>query len=171
MFFACLFILIPHLNIGGPVQCLEAYYKHFEKRYVISFYTKTAIDAGDSQMLFNMFSGSKRAKKEKILLIINSPGGDPLASEKIIKVLSEYSENNYWALVPEIAKSAATVICLGASKIILTPTSELGPIDLQVVRGDSLIPAYSIITAYDKLMEKGIGLNTKQRIEPVLHLS
>jgi len=60
------------------------------------------------------------------------------------------------------------MVCLGASKIILSPVSELGPIDLQIERGDVLIPAYSVITAYDKLIEKGINLEEGQRVEPIL---
>jgi Serine dehydrogenase proteinase len=146
--------------------------KFFEDRYVISFYTmfgsESSITDGDSEMLLNLLMGSKKVKSKKILFLINSPGGDPLASEKIIKLLSEYSDSEYWALVPGTAKSAATMICFGAKKIILSPISELGPIDLQIVRNNKLVPTHSIITAYDKLMEKGINLSNIQQIDPIL---
>ena len=147
--------------------------KHFENRYVVSFYTRFDSRIGnndyDAEMLNTLLGGSNKAKKAKLLLMINSPGGDPLAAEKIIKVLSEFSGNDYWVIVPGVAKSAATMICLGASRIILSPISELGPIDLQVDRGgSSLASTYSIITAYDKLMEKGINLGQDRRIEPIL---
>lgn len=153
-------------------QLFDKISKNFENRYVISFYTrfgsKAAINEADAQMLTNMLSGSLKTKKHKLLLVINSPGGDPLAAEKIIKVLAEYSENDYWVLIPGVAKSAATMISLGSSRIILSPVSELGPIDLQIARGERLIPAYSIITAYDNLMKRGIDLGEKKRIEPIL---
>lgn len=146
--------------------------KHFDHRYVVTLYTRfgsaAVIGDDDQEMLINLLGGSKTALSHKILLLINSPGGDPLAAERIIKALAEYSDNDYWALVPGTAKSAATMICLGATKVILSPTSELGPIDLQIIRGNTLIPAYSIITAYDNLIDKGIKLKEDQRIEPIL---
>lgn len=146
--------------------------KHFENRYVVSLYTKfesqAMIGDDDAEMLGALLGGSKKAIEIKLLFLIHSTGGNPLAAEKIIKVLSEFSDNDYWVLVPGTAKSAATMICLGANKIILSPTSELGPIDLQVVHGKGLISAHSIITAYDKLIEQGINLNKNQRIEPIL---
>lgn len=148
--------------------------KFFENKYVISLYTRFRtggfIDASDFEMLSNLLGGSKSFLKRKILFVVNSPGGDPLVAEKIIKLLSEYSENDYWVLVPDTAKSAATMICFGSNKIILSPISELGPIDLQVPRSNNvLIPAYSIITAYDKLMETGINLKKDQTVDPILH--
>jgi hypothetical protein len=55
------------------------------------------------------------------------------------------------------------------SKIILSPISELGPIDLQIDRGNGiLMPTYTIVEAYDKLMEKGINLEEGQNIAPIL---
>ena len=60
--------------------------------------------------------------------MINSPGGSGLAAERMINVLRSYSGiGEYWAIVPAKAKSAATMVCLGASKILMGPASELGP--------------------------------------------
>ena len=146
--------------------------RHFEDRYVVSLYTRftsnVTIDNTDPEMLGTLLGGSKKPLSNKILFLIHSPGGDPLAAERIIKILREYSADDYWVLIPGTAKSAATMICFGASKMLLSSMSELGPIDLQVVRGDRLIPAYSIITAYDKLVREGINLRVQQRIEPIL---
>ena len=50
----------------------------------------------------------------------------------------------------------------------MLPTSELGPIDIQVAWEGELRSAYSIIDAYQKLLEKGIALDEKARIEPIL---
>lgn len=141
--------------------------KYFENRYVVSLYV-ARIDDSDPEMLKSLLGGSKAIVEKKVLFIISSPGGDPLAAERIMKVLSEYSDNDYWALVPGTAKSAATMICMGASKIILSPVSELGPIDLQIEQDGALIPAHSFIKAYDHLMELGISLSENERVEPVL---
>ena len=48
------------------------------------------------------------------------------------------------------------------------PVSKLGHIDLQIEKNKKLIPADSIITAYDDLMKKGINIKENQRVEPVL---
>lgn len=146
---------------------LKSIGKFFEDRYIV-FLVTGRLDTTDVEMVKTVLGGSKTAKEKKILFMIYSPGGDPLAAERMIKILSEFSDNDYWALVPSTAKSAATMICLGASKIIMGPVSELGPIDLQIEKDNILIPAYSIVTAYDNLMQQGINLKKNQRIEPIL---
>lgn len=148
--------------------------RHFESRYVVSYYTSFSspggsISDGDVEMLTAFLSGSiQKIKNDGLLLLINSPGGDPLSAEKIVKICREFSNDNYWVLVPSQAKSAATMISLGASKLYLTPISELGPIDIQVAWKNRLMPAYSIIDAYDSLIERGISLKENERIEPIL---
>jgi len=67
----------------------------------------------------------------KIDLLLHSPGGNIEAAEKIIymcrKVASEFR-----LVVPEYAKSAATLIALASDAVIMGLTSELGPIDAQI---------------------------------------
>lgn len=151
---------------------IKAISEAFENRYVISMYTRFRTDASitdeDYEMLHTLIAGSEDIQERKILFVIHSPGGDPLAAEKIINLLSEFSDNDYWVLIPGTAKSAATMICFGASRIVLSSLSELGPIDLQIFEEDSVRPTSSIITAYDKLIEMGINLGEDQNVEPVL---
>ena len=46
-----------------------------------------------------------------LALIISSPGGDGLAAERIINVCRHYSETKeYWAVVPNKAKSTARMV-------------------------------------------------------------
>jgi len=154
------------------VPLLKKISNHFENRFVIAFYTNFYSEGGiitdeDVEMLQNILL-TRQVSKKKVLLIINSPGGDPLAAERFVKVLKEFSENDYWVLIPHMAKSAATVIALGASKICMFPSSELGPIDIQVSWEGELRPAYSILDAYETLLNKGIALKKEERIEPIL---
>jgi ClpP class serine protease len=68
-----------------------------------------------------------------IALLLSSPGGSGLAAERIINICRKYSgTNDYWVIVPGKAKSAATMVGFGASKIFMGPASELGPIDPQL---------------------------------------
>jgi hypothetical protein len=61
-------------------------------------------------------------------------------------------------IVPNIAKSAATVLALGADQILMGYCSELGPIDLQVpmvVSGiTQWVSAFAFVEARDKVMEQ-----------------
>jgi ClpP class serine protease len=67
-----------------------------------------------------------------LALIINSPGGLGISAERIINICKNYSgTKEFIAIVPGKAKSAATMVCFGASKIVMSPTTELGPIDPQ----------------------------------------
>lgn len=64
-------------------------------------------------------------------LLIQSPGGDIDIAEKIIDMCRQ-SSKSFRVIVTECAKSAATLIALGADSILMGYTSELGPIDPQV---------------------------------------
>lgn len=68
---------------------------------------------------------------DELNLIINSPGGDGTIAEKIIELCRAYC-TTFRVIVPNRAKSAATIIALGADEIIMGYCSELGPIDAQV---------------------------------------
>jgi len=57
-------------------------------------------------------------------------------------------------VVPDIAKSAATIFALGAHEIIMGPTSDLGPIDPQVlVHGRGYVSAKEIMSAVDRALK------------------
>lgn len=90
-----------------------------------------------------------------LALMISSPGGDGLAAERIVNTCRAYSgTNDYWAIVPGKAKSAATIVSMGASKIFMAPSSELGPVDPQILRHeDGVLKAFSahnLVAGYDR---------------------
>jgi hypothetical protein len=87
-------------------------------------------------------------------LIIDSPGGDGTVAEKLIELCRAYCKT-FRVLIPNRAKSAATIIALGADEILMGHCSELGPIDAQVPVIVAGIPRYvsaqSFIDARDGL--------------------
>ncbi len=104
-----------------------------------------------------------------VILIISSPGGDGLAAERLINVCRKYSgTGEYEVVVPGKAKSAATVVCFGASKIWMGPTSELGPVDPQIVLHDlrRVVSAYSLVQSYKDLFDKAV--KESGHIEPYI---
>jgi len=70
-------------------------------------------------------------EKENVDLLIHSPGGDIDATEKIIIMCREIAKE-FRVIVPEYAKSAATLVALASDEVIMGLTSELGPIDAQI---------------------------------------
>ena len=64
-------------------------------------------------------------------VVLQTPGGDIDAAFLIIKILRKHAKKIN-VIVPLYAKSAGTLICLGADQILMTDLSELGPLDTQI---------------------------------------
>lgn len=94
--------------------------------------------------------------KKKGLLMLTSPGGDPNAAEKLMQMCRKRFTEGFEVIVPYYAKSAATLMCLGADKIRVGYGAELGPIDPQVQMFDlnRLIPARAYIDGLDEIRRK-----------------
>lgn len=90
-------------------------------------------------------------------LILESPGGDGTQVEKFVSLCRSQCKR-FRVIIPNEAKSAATLISLGADEIIMGPTSELGPIDAQIeamIEGVvRYISAQSFIDARDDLLKR-----------------
>lgn len=135
-----------------------------EGRTVLSFFSSfssnIALSAPDADMIEEVLINSDNAKG--ISLLLDSPGGDGLTAERIIQICRNYSGGDFEVIVPARAKSAATMVCLGADQILMSPTSELGPIDPQVLfdmgQGVQWTPAHNIITTYDELFNNAVNL-------------
>lgn len=103
-----------------------------------------------------------RAKPgEKIDLMLHTMGGEVDAAEKIAGLLIKAvgSEGELRVIVPDCAKSAGTLISLAAQSIVMSDTSELGPIDPQIVTTSpdgsrSSRPAQSYIDAYNDMIKQ-----------------
>jgi hypothetical protein len=78
-------------------------------------------------------------KHTEVDLLIQTPGGNIDATEKIISILN-YRFKHYRVIVPSWAKSAGTVIALSSNEIVLGVNSELGPIDPQMRTPQGYIP-------------------------------
>lgn len=104
------------------------------------------IDLDDSLHIESSLQGGD--SPQGLDLLPHSPGGRAEAAEKIIVVCRAYSTDNFRVIVPSYAKSAATIIALGADCIVMSNSSELGPIDPQIVintpAGQVIRAAYSL---------------------------
>jgi hypothetical protein len=93
--------------------------------------------------------------------MLQTSGGDIDAAVKIVGVLRQRvaSDGQLRVVVPDYAKSAGTLIALGADTIVMSDSSELGPIDPQIVSRDSSgnavqRPAHTYVDGYDALATK-----------------
>lgn len=103
-----------------------------------------------------------------MLLMINSPGGLPEVTEKIIELIrSKYKE--FKVVIPNYAKSAATLLSFASDEIIMSDTSELGPIDHQMVKQDlksgavQVLPAHTYINSYNEIVKR---INERGKLLP-----
>ncbi len=91
-----------------------------------------------------------------LLLMINSPGGSGETAEKIIEMCRRHCTDTFRVIVPNKAKSAATLIAFGADSIVMGYCSELGPIDPQflITVGNVAhsVSAISVIQERDELV-------------------
>lgn len=97
----------------------------------------------------------------KLDLMLHTLGGDVDAAEKIAGLLLKTvgPDGELRVIVPHCAKSAGTLISLAAHSIVMSDTSELGPIDPQLVMatpdGMQLSrPAQSYIDAYEDVLKQ-----------------
>ena len=68
---------------------------------------------------------------ESVLAIVSTGGGDPHAAYRIARFLRR-SYKDLVVYVPGLCKSAGTLVCIGASELVIGETGELGPLDVQV---------------------------------------
>lgn len=142
--------------------------------YVLRFgHARTSMNTGDIpnlETVLNSISGA-----EQLNLLLHSPGGDGTIVEKMVSMCRSHlsgQNRKLRVIVPNIAKSAATLLALGADQILMGYCSELGPIDPQVpiaVSGiTQWISAFAFVEARDKLMAQ-IAWAIKQK-EPTVGL-
>jgi ClpP class serine protease len=143
-------------------QSLSAKYKSANRlmSYVMRFgHPRTSMQTADIQHIEAVLQSLAGA--EQINLLVQSPGGDGTISEKIVDMCRSHlvgNDRKLRVIVPNVAKSAATILALGTDEIIMGYTSELGPIDPQVpiaVSGmTQWVSAFAFVEARDKLMNQ-----------------
>ena len=87
-------------------------------------------------------------------LMLHSPGGDGETAVRITRAAQSRCRD-LTVIVPDLAKSAATLIAVGAHHILMGPASDLGPIDPQFRFSDgALVAAKDIFAAVDEAVGK-----------------
>jgi hypothetical protein len=96
---------------------------------------------------------------KKIDLVLHSYGGAVDTPYKVVMLIREFCEE-FAVIVPFVAKSAASMLVLGADEVGMGPISELGPIDPLVkhpVYKDILVPVQAVWHCLDYLQRSIIN--------------
>jgi len=125
------------------------------------------LDMTDADILEEVLSSIDLQKG--LCLILDTLGGDGIAAERIVRVCRVYSHGKFDVLVVRRAKSAGTIIAMGANRIFMGETSALGRIDPQILIKEKegnqyLIPAHVIVASFDKLVNRASTSNDKLEI-------
>lgn len=75
---------------------------------------------------------------DRCVIVLATPGGDPHAGFRIARAL-QHAYGGFEALIPKYCKSAGTLIVAGAKKLYMDDMSELGPLDIQIKKGDEVL--------------------------------
>jgi hypothetical protein len=89
----------------------------------------------------------------RLVIILNTSGGSAEEVERIVRIIRTHYEEVYF-VVPDIAMSAGTILCMSGDKIFMDYTSSLGPIDPQVPVGDKWVPAMGYLDEVEQLLAK-----------------
>jgi len=102
-------------------------------------------------------------------LMLASPGGDGETAVRLVRA-AQARCRELTIMVPDQAKSAATLLTLGAHYVLMGPTSDLGPIDpqLQLAKGQ-LASAKNIIAAVDDAEKRIVDRPDTYPLHAALH--
>jgi hypothetical protein len=118
----------------------QALIKEIEKRSGCALICYVAgnsapIESDDTIGFVDLLHNAERGKDLDLLL--HTGGGDMDAAEKLISMVRlTVGEGRLRVIVPDFAKSAGTLMSLGANRILMSDSSELGPIDPQITLAD-----------------------------------
>ena len=122
------------------------------------------IGGGLDTLLLNIVEelAEDKDKREKLLVMITTNGGDALTVERIVNIFREhYSEVNF--IVPDYAYSAGTILCMSGDNIYMDYYSALGPIDPQIQNKEQKwVPALGYLDKIQELLDKAAEGNISE---------
>ncbi|MEW7987867.1 MAG: hypothetical protein AB2799_18940 [Candidatus Thiodiazotropha sp.] len=97
---------------------------------------------------------SRNQGSNNLLFLIHTPGGVAEVVERIVGIIRHHYKE-VWFVVPDMAMSAGTILCMSGDKIYMDYSSALGPIDPQVQNSEGqLVPALGYLDQVERLITK-----------------
>jgi hypothetical protein len=139
--------------------------ERYDRQRLITYYQET-FDCRLIAVVDNIFPYAVTLFEELIYdadpnqdlhLMLSTQGGDGETAVRLARAAQSRCRE-FTVIVPDMAKSAGTILALGAHHIIMGPASDLGPIDPQFQIGNgSLAGAKDIIAAGRRCDRQGAG--------------
>ncbi len=95
---------------------------------------------------------STGTKRDSLILILTTAGGDPDYGYRIGRAINHYYENTT-ILIPDVCKSAGTLIAIAGKSLIIGDLGELGPLDIQFRKADEMGEQSSTLNIFKTVNE------------------
>jgi len=144
------------LNAEERIGCIERL-EQLRNSKVLVYFSYTPLDDTIIIPLYKQLKEIGHTKK--IDLILHSYGGAVDTPYKVVTLIREFCDE-FAVIVPFVAKSAASMLVLGADEVVMGPISELGPVDPLVthpVYKDILVPVQAVWHCLDYLQRSIIS--------------
>jgi len=92
----------------------------------------------------------------RLMVLVETVGGFATVVERIVRVLRRHYEHVEF-LIPSHAMSAGTILVMLGDSIHMDYFSVLGPIDPQLERDGTMVPALGYIEKYNELVAKSLA--------------
>lgn len=86
-----------------------------------------------------------RKRRENLLLVLVTPGGDPDAAFKIGRAMQAHYADSF-VYISGWCKSAGTLVAIAANRLFIGARGELGPLDIQIAKTDEIAEMGSGLT-------------------------
>lgn len=110
---------------------------------------KGSIENFELDRIFDALKRLNPNKNMNVLLFLLSRGGSVEPAYQISKLCKSFAKDKFVVCVPRQAKSAATLIAIGADEIHMGPLGQLGPIDPQL----GGLPALGVTQALEMIAD------------------
>jgi len=127
------------------------------KRRLVSYLANPAneisiINGQDKAYIVSLVNSIPEDIQELDFMVL-SPGGFAEAVEAIVKTLRNRFKDIRF-IVPNYAKSAATMLCLSGDALVMKDSAELGPIDPQIRTPQLEGPAAGILEGFEEIRQR-----------------
>jgi len=97
---------------------------------------------------------NREEKAENLVFMLHTPGGVAEVVEKMVDIIRHHYKE-IWYVVPDMAMSAGTILCMSGDKIFMDYSSALGPIDPQIPNSEGqLVPALGYLDQVERMIKK-----------------
>jgi len=136
-------------RFSTEIQLIIDKYESIKNKYAIVtlFDPESSIGTFDLDKIFSALKRINNEKDKDVLLVLLSPGGSIEPAYQISKLCKSFSKRRFIVTVPRFAKSAATLIAIGADEIHMGQLGHLGPIDPQL----GGLPALGVTQALESI--------------------